>query len=69
MQTAPNIQPNGDQQLILLSLALCSKLRPGFDQAFSKLAEQFPNGLEYFLAFKSYNEHVKPDYLIGVDEI
>ena len=44
----------GDRQLVLLSLGLCALLRPGFNEALSKIATQF-SGLEMFESFKELN--------------
>lgn len=55
-----------DRQLVLLSLALCARLRPGFDQALSLIAEQL-DGRAMFEDFKRFNENVQPQHLDPVD--
>lgn len=45
----------GQRQLILLSLAICSKLRPGFDYALSKIAAQM-HGLDMYDDFKKMQD-------------
>lgn len=50
----------GDRQLTLLSLALCSLLRPGFDTALGLIAEKL-EGKDMFEHFKHLNSDiVKP---------
>ncbi len=44
----------GDRQLTLLSLALCSLLRPGFDMALGLIADRL-SGREMFEKFKELN--------------
>lgn len=50
-----------DRQLIILSLALCSKLRPGFMMACREAAKNLHGGSpEMFDQFRSFNPDVKP---------
>jgi hypothetical protein len=44
----------GDRQLVLLSLALCSVQRPGFYYALAKIADQF-DGRHMFDEFRRLN--------------
>lgn len=49
-----------DRQLVLLALALCALLRPGFDYAIGETAERF-GGRDLVNEFKRLNaDHVHP---------
>jgi hypothetical protein len=49
-----------DRQLIILSLALCSLLRPGFEFACKEAAKNLHGGSpEMFDQFRSFNPDVK----------
>lgn len=49
----------GDRQLLLLSLALLSRLRPGFEPACRKSAILL-NGEQLYQALQKYNSDVQP---------
>jgi hypothetical protein len=46
--------PEEERQLILLSLAICANLRPGFDDALRRIADRF-DGAPMFDNFKRLN--------------
>ena len=50
-------EEEADRQFILLSLALCALLRPGFDYAAGKIAQKL-NGRAMFEAFKKANRDI-----------
>lgn len=64
----------GDRQLLLLALALCSVARPGFDYALRNLAAQVrggpgPDGVELFENFKRLNTHPIPLFVGTVVQV
>lgn len=48
-----------DRQMLLLSLALCARLRPGWDYAAGEIAKKL-GGEQMFTDFKKYNDNVEP---------